>query len=1690
MLRNLLRLTLASVLLSTFMTLPLLADPGSPFTITNTDTPDPVASGAEITYTIFITNTGGASQSGVVMTDQLNGVGGIGVPPQLQITSSRGSCTQTTTLVTCSAGTMEGRGTWTITVRGIVVAPSGTVINNTASVASNKQPQGATSPATATTLVMGGTGGGPLPDLTISKNGPTAVAVSSAMTYTLTINNIGTANATGIKVTDTLPDGLTGATASGTSLFTCAVTDYAVVGDQRQVTCTGGAVNFGSNATVTINATSPSVAGTITNTASVDPDNTIAEGNELNNTSALVNTSVAAPPPLPPLSIELTDDPSVLAGAGPDPVIPGATLTYQILVKNNSPYRADDVNIVDGTQGLVASSISATFIVTDGTIGNFGGCSVNGSQAKCVAATLQSGGTILMTISGQVIASAGSTLLNTGTVSGTIKNKGQNATDSEITTVKPGIDLTITKSDSPDPVCAHSWPAAVPPPTFLPSPVCLGGLTYTFVVGNSGIQTASNVLVRDPLPPNTIFDSFTAPAFSGCGVDANNVLTCTGGTIGPESTTTITIVLVAPPGIGTINNTVYVDPNNAIFEADEANNTASTSTLVSTGIDLTIRKEQNFNPIATSGTETYTITVDNVGPQDATNIRVRDFLPANTIFRTASGDHGFTCSYVAASHTVECAGGSILGTESEFYGHPPAEDHAVIKIVIFAQPIIGTMHNEVRVDPDGTIAEVDESNNIATLDTTVTTGGAVLSAFNQFTISKKQDSPANPVARNAKVQYTITVGNDGTDPATGVVVRDFLPAGSTYIEATGTNHFNCSQVSSYINCVGGELAAGGTATITVTMFAPDTPGTYTNQAIVDPDSAIPEGNEFDNQASVQTVVENAGNGPFYELNIKKEQTSPDKTNTARNAIVTYKITVGNTGSDPVNSIAVRDTLPAGARYIEATGDHQFLCLQAVVGTVNCTGGQLLSGDSAIITLTMFAPDTPGTYVNQVFVDPDNTIPEGDELNNQATETTTVNDGGLGAFNDLTITKLANVSDINPGGEIVYTLTVSNLGSDPAQNVAVRDVLPAGETFVSAKDTGAGAAFTCNFGGGVVNCTGATVGGLPRTITIVVKAPQELHDALHPLHNEAAVDPDNTIPEGNESNNTSSADVTVSSLINLTVSKSGPTTASQSDVTDYTIKVKNNKTGPGQVATGVVMIDPLPVGLIPLATDLGTGNNWACSIDQNPINQVTCIGDLGPDEEVTIKITVFITAENGRTLDNVACVDPNNTIVESNELDNCSDAGTFVTPPPPTSPDLLVSKQVDSLSTSPGASLTYTINVSNSGDAHALGWNEDMAGHLNQGITVTDTLPSELTFVNFSTTNGFTCTESSGTITCHDDGTGMDPGASAQITINVTVKTDANSPITNTAHADPAIAFNCSGTCENESGPKLDNNNSTITSSIGSTGIDLAIGAITDVPDPVGPGQGLKYTITAVNGGTAPAIGVVIHLDIPTAGVNNPAAAGSNGFNCSAPSGGSVNCTGDLPAGGTTVITVTMAMDLTGLPPDVSLTATIDPSPGAFTETNEGNNTMTQTTTVSTSTCAICVDLVSSQLVASPEPLSSGGTLTLQYQVVNTGDTPTTLNPSSDTLLSLIGVTDGAFGAGATVASPDNTQWPCTIGQFGGLVAASCKGNLNPGQGITITVTIPNVTGTGVTVSGFADPSGLITEPNESNNNITQTVVIN
>src|SRR5205823_6217781 len=115
--------------------------------ISITDSPDPVAVGAKLTYALTIANVGPSTATAVTVTNVL--------PPGVTFVSantSQGSCTQSAGVVTCNLGTVPGSTNATVT---IVVVPTigGVLLTNIATVARGEaDPYAANNSVTAVTL--------------------------------------------------------------------------------------------------------------------------------------------------------------------------------------------------------------------------------------------------------------------------------------------------------------------------------------------------------------------------------------------------------------------------------------------------------------------------------------------------------------------------------------------------------------------------------------------------------------------------------------------------------------------------------------------------------------------------------------------------------------------------------------------------------------------------------------------------------------------------------------------------------------------------------------------------------------------------------------------------------------------------------------------------------------------------------------------------------------------------------------------------------------------------------------------------------------------------------------------------------------------------------------------------------------------------------------------------------------------------------------------------------------------------------------------------------------------------------------------------------------------------------------------------------------------------------------------------
>jgi uncharacterized repeat protein (TIGR01451 family) len=120
----------------------------------------------------------------------------------------------------------------------------------------------------------------------------------------------------------------------------------------------------------------------------------------------------------------------------------------------------------------------------------------------------------------------------------------------------PKIDLSVTKTDTPDPANVG------------------GRLAYSIVVRNNGPDTATGVVLDDPLPAASAFVSVTS---TGGTCTGGRIIHCTLGTLRNGDSVTITVV-VRPLSPGVLVNTATVVGNEA--ETNTANNRATANTLV------------------------------------------------------------------------------------------------------------------------------------------------------------------------------------------------------------------------------------------------------------------------------------------------------------------------------------------------------------------------------------------------------------------------------------------------------------------------------------------------------------------------------------------------------------------------------------------------------------------------------------------------------------------------------------------------------------------------------------------------------------------------------------------------------------------------------------------------------------------------------------------------------------------------------------------------------------------------------------------------------------------------------------------------------------------------------------------------------------------------------------------------------
>jgi uncharacterized repeat protein (TIGR01451 family) len=262
--------------------------------VTKSDSPDPVQASDELTYTLEVTDNDPAEDqsgaTGVSLVDEL--------PPTAQFVSatpSTGSCSHTGGTfggsVNCALGDFASQDSATVTIK-VRPQTAGTITNQATVNSILKDPNPANDSDSEDTTVT------PLPgsaDLSLTKTvSPTFLTVGDPLTYDHSVHNGGPNIATGVAITDALPNGVSFNSASA-SQGSCS-------NDSGVVTCVLGTMTNGATATAQIHVTAQAL-GTIVNEATTasgvgDPttsNNTASAGVQVNPKPGTAATPAPAP---------------------------------------------------------------------------------------------------------------------------------------------------------------------------------------------------------------------------------------------------------------------------------------------------------------------------------------------------------------------------------------------------------------------------------------------------------------------------------------------------------------------------------------------------------------------------------------------------------------------------------------------------------------------------------------------------------------------------------------------------------------------------------------------------------------------------------------------------------------------------------------------------------------------------------------------------------------------------------------------------------------------------------------------------------------------------------------------------------------------------------------------------------------------------------------------------------------------------------------------------------------------------------------------------------------------------------------------------------------------------------------------------------------------------------------------------
>jgi large repetitive protein len=347
-------------------------------------------------------------------------------------------------------------------------------------------------------------------------------------------------------------------------------------------------------------------------------------------------------------------------------------------------------------------------------------------------------------------------------------------------------------------------------------------------VTNYGLGMATNVVARIHYLMILLFSS----ASNGGTYDpTNHLVSWNLGNLDTDESVTIELRVIVDNGV--LSGTPITNKAHAIADNADPAFSCEAKVVVIGEADLMITKSSDAQEVYAGDHIIYTLDVTNLGMSDAINILIKDHLPHEVEFISAS--HNAT--YNSASHSIEwqfdgLENGGSLSLTVAVRVHPDTPERRTI-----------LNHASVMSDT----YDPNPLNNTVVHILTVSERRADL----RIVKSAGQTS----VPAGGFIEYILTVTNNGPDDAINVVVTDSLPEGLLFIEANEGGIHNAANNS--VTWTFSQMIPGETLILTLSAQVPGgtTGGTILiNNATVSNETTDPDLSNNNGSVAVEVQI--------------------------------------------------------------------------------------------------------------------------------------------------------------------------------------------------------------------------------------------------------------------------------------------------------------------------------------------------------------------------------------------------------------------------------------------------------------------------------------------------------------------------------------------------------------------------------------------------------------------------------------------------------------------------------------------------------------------------------------------------------------------------------------------------------------------------------------------------------------------